>query len=113
MGTTELQVEIKRLLDSLKWSQKRLGREFYYAKHEFEDDESEIKRYEEKAKKDLSRESTKPGVLQSYLRIIVQHDEFKKLSLVIPIYQKNSKLSPTFESEMENISKLIGSLASE
>ncbi|OPX56543.1 hypothetical protein SAMN02745127_01817 [Oceanospirillum multiglobuliferum] len=113
MGTTETQVEIKRLLGKLKWSQKRLGREFYYAKHEYENDPNEIIRYEEKVKKDLSRESTKLEVLQSYLDIIAQHNEFQKLDLVIPIYKRSSILSEEMEMGMADISELINKMTSD
>ncbi|MBK1874465.1 hypothetical protein FE848_14665 [Marinobacter sp. 1-3A] len=112
MGTAELQEEIKKMLGKLKWSQKRLGRELYYVKHD-DDDALEISRYEEKAKKDLVRKSTKPEVLQSYLDIIVKHDEFQKLDLIIPAYQKFGVLSDNMESGMYSISKLVSKLASE
>lgn len=110
MGTAELQEEIKSLLGKLKWSQKRLGRELYYAKYD-DDDAVEISRSEEKAKKDLSRKSTKPEVLQSYLDVIVQHNEFKKLDIVVPVYQKSGALSEDVERGMLQISKVISELA--
>lgn len=113
MGTTELQDEIKRLLAKLKWSQKRLGEEFYYAKHEFEEDDCELVRHQEKAKKDLSRSTTKPEVLQSYLDLIVQHHEFEKLDIAVPVYQKSGILSAEMEVGMARISELVGKLASE
>lgn len=113
MGTGELQEEIKRLLGKLKWSQKRLGREFYWAKHDDEDDPDEISRYEEKAKKDLSRKSTRPELLQSYLDLIVQHNEFEKLDIIVPVYQKSGCLSEGMECGMVKISKIISELASE
>jgi hypothetical protein len=111
MGTKELQKEIKIMLGKLKWSQKKLGREFYYAKHEFEDDLTEINRYEEKAKKDLSRNTTKPEILQSYLNLISQHNEFKGLDIIIPPYTKSGALSDEMERGMQRISKLITNLA--
>lgn len=112
MGTGELQEEIKRLLGNLKWSQKRLGREFYYLKHD-DDDSAEISRYEERVKKDLSRKSTSPKVLQSYLDLIVQHNEFEKLDIIVPIYQQSGCLSEGMERGMVKISKIISELASE
>lgn len=111
MGTMELQEEIKRLLGKLKWSQKRLGRELYYAKYD-DDDVVEISRHEEKVKKDLIRKSTKTEVLQSYMDIIVNHDEFQKLDLMVPKYQKTGVLSEHMESGMNNISRLVGNLIS-
>ncbi|WP_019601170.1 hypothetical protein [Teredinibacter turnerae] len=112
MGTAELQEEIKKLLSKLKWSQKRLGRELYYVKHN-DDDAVEISRYEEKAKKDLVRKSTKPEVLQTYLDIIIKHDEFQKLDIIVPAYQRIGVLSDNMESGMYRISKLVSKLTSE
>ena len=109
MGTLELQNEIKSILAKLRWSQKRLGREYYIAKHDYDDD-VEIKRSEEKVKKDLSREQIKPELLFSYLDVISQHNEFKNLDIIIPQYRKNNVLSETVEVGMNNISKLILSL---
>ena len=112
MGTVELQNEIKSILAKLKWSQKRLGREFYIAKHDYDDD-VEIKRYEEKVKKDLSRERIKPELLFSYLDVISQHNEFKNLDVIIPQYRKSNVLSDTMEVGMNDISKLISKLTCE
>jgi hypothetical protein len=112
MGTAELQSDIKSILAKLKWSQKRLGREFYIAKHDFEDD-VEIKRYEENVKKDLLRESISPELLLSYLDVISQHREFINLDVLIPQYLKSNVLSDTMEVGMNDISKLISKLACE
>ena len=109
MGTIELQDEIKGILATLKWSQKRLGREFYIAQHDYDDDD-EIRRYEEKVKKDLSRKTTKPELLIKYLEIISQHNEFKNLNVVIPCYVKSGSLSDEIESGMLSISKEINDL---
>lgn len=112
MGTVELQNDIKSILAKLKWSQKRLGREYYIAKHDYDDD-VEIKRHEEKVKKDLSREGIKPELLCSYLDVISQHSEFKNLDVLIPQYRKSDVLSDTMEVGMNDISKLISKLACE
>ena len=113
METAELQEEIKNLLAKLNWSQKRLGGEFYDSKYEFEDDDVERARYEEKAKKHLSRSTTKREILKSYLDVILHHDEFKKLDLVVPTYKRSGLLSEEMEVGMENISKLISNIVSE
>jgi len=112
MGTVELQNEIKSILAKLKWSQKRLGREFYIAKHDYDDD-NEIRQHEEKVKKDLSRKTTKPELLASYLEVISQHNEFQNLNIVIPSYFKSGVLSDTVELGMSNVSKLISKLSCE
>ncbi|MBE0420202.1 hypothetical protein ACTXIM_15970 [Pseudoalteromonas nigrifaciens] len=112
MGTVELQNEIKHILAKLKWSQKRLGREFYIAKHDYDDDD-EIRQYEEKVKKDLMRKTTKPELLNSYLEVISQHNEFQSLNIVIPSYCKSGILSDEMELGMSNISKLISKIVPE
>jgi hypothetical protein len=109
MGTIELQNEIKSLIAKLKWSQKRLGREFCIAIHDYDNDD-EIRRYEEKVKKDLSRSTTKPELLLSYLEVISQHSEFENLDLVIPFYRKSGVLSDVTEKGMNSISKSISNL---
>lgn len=73
MDTLELQKEIKKLIGKLGWSQKRLGREVYIATF---DDCEEITKFEEKAKKDLSRKTTNAERLHEYLKIISHHHEF-------------------------------------
>ena len=112
MGTADLQREIKSLLGKLNWSQKRLGRELYIVKCDYDDDD-EIRRYEEKVKKHLSRSSTDPELLQCYLDVISQHSEFKNLDIIIPQYRSGPILSETMEEGMKNISKLISKMACE
>ena len=114
MGTIELQKEIKRLLGKLKWSQKRLGRELYYEKHpeENDNDKKEMRRFEEKAKKDLLRKSTKPLVLETYLELIAAHHEFRNLDIVVPVYRKSGILSADMEKEMKEVSHYISELVS-
>ena len=112
MGTAELQKEIKSLLGKLNWSQKRLGRELYTAKSDYDDDD-EIRRHEENVKKHLSRSSVDPELLQCYLDVISQHSEFKNLDIIIPQYQKSPILSETMEQGMNDISKLISKMACE
>ena len=107
-----MQKEIKKLLAKLKWSQKRLGREFYIAKHEYDDDD-EIRKHEEKVKKDLSRSSTNSELLLSYLDVIYHHAECQNLDVVIPSYYKSGVLSNTMETGMLKISKSIGKLVGE
>ncbi|WP_462166403.1 hypothetical protein [Pseudoalteromonas sp. GB43] len=44
--------------------------------------------------------------------IIVNHDEFQKLDIMVPTYQKTGVLSERMESGMNNISRLVGDLIS-
>lgn len=109
MGTNKtkhLQKEVKDYLAKLKWSQKRFAREWYVEYHEI-DNEDEMKSFQEKVKKDLSRDTTKAELLQSYLEFITQHDEFAKLDCVYQPYKSNGLLSTGIESGMAKISQGI------
>lgn len=112
MGTIELQKEIKIILAKLDWSQKRLGREVYMAKFDHDNDD-EIRQYEEKIKKDLSRPTTKPELLNSYLDIISQHRDFEKLDVVLPTYYKSDILEGPVEKGLGDISKMVSQLVEE
>jgi len=85
---------------------KRLGREIYIATFD-DDNDDEIKKFEENIKKDLSRKTIAPQKLKGYLKIISRHHEFKKLDIIIPIYQKSNLLSEDLQKGMLNISKAI------
>ena len=111
MKTAELQSEIKSILATLKWSQKKFARVIYAEKNDF-DNEDEISRFEELLKKDLSRPTTKPERLVEYLRILSLQDEFQKSGMVLPIYTKSGILSETMEEGMKDISLLINGLIS-
>ncbi|TEW52651.1 hypothetical protein [Psychromonas algicola] len=106
MNTLELQNEIKKIIGELGWSQKRLGREIYIATFD-DDNDDEIKKFEEKIKKDLSRKTIAPQKLKGYLEIISRHHEFEKLDIILPIYKKSHVLSNTIQTGMMKISKEI------
>jgi hypothetical protein len=110
MEAEDLKKEIKLLLEKLNWSLPKLAEVIYVEK--FDDDEVQdeviaIKKFESKLKKQLSRKTTKSGLLKEYLLIISHHSDFSKLGLVTPYYTKSKKLSNTMESGMQNISKLV------
>lgn len=106
MTTTELQEEIEKVLDSMSWSKKRLARELYYERNDC-DDPVELKRAEEKVKKDLSRSTTRVALLKSYLNFIRSHRDFTSVDKVIPFYQPSGVLSDYLESELQEISKSL------
>ncbi|MBF4312868.1 hypothetical protein EAY03_24195, partial [Vibrio anguillarum] len=89
---SEIQNEIKSLLDLLGWSQKKLARELYVEEFEY-DDELEIRRYEEKVKKALSRSTTKVELLRGYLNFINSHPTFSKKRLVLNNFHSRECLS--------------------
>ena len=106
MTTDKLQSEINSIINKLGWSKNRLAREVYVATFD-DDNEVEIKRLEERLKKELSRSSTKPERLEEYLQIISRNREFEKLDLVLPVFIKNKYLSDNVMSGMATISKTI------
>lgn len=106
MDTNELQRIIKDLINHLGWSQKRLAREVYVASFDY-DDLDEIKRHEEKIKKDLSRSTTKAERLLRYLEAIRNHDEFKKLNIAMPIYYPTGRLSENITEKMASFSERL------
>jgi len=109
-----LQKEIKNLLAKMDWSIYKLAEVIYVTK--YDDDESvdqakAVKSFEGALKKKLNRKTTKKQLLEEYLTIISNHDDFGKLGLVIPHYGGTSILSETMETGMKNISEMISHLA--
>ena len=107
--TKELQADIKSLIKKLKWSRKTLACEIFYELNE-NGDSTDLARFEESLKKSLTRETTKPELLQRYLNIISQHRDFKKLKTIVPQYHQSGTLSKGMEIGMKNISKLISNM---
>ncbi len=110
MDTATAQKEIKSIISKLGWSQNRLAREIYVATYDSEDhidSDDEMHKLEEKLKKELSRNTTKPERLIQYLEVISRHNEFKNLNLVIPTYIESTRFSASFKSSMSTISKNI------
>lgn len=104
--TLELQYQIKQLLSQLKWSQNGFARIVFTELNDI-DNEEEIIKFQEKLKKELQRETTKPERLKEYLNIIFRHMEYEKIDL---FFNKNSSVSsidPDIVIEMVEISKEI------
>jgi len=104
MDTVDIQNDIKLIISKLGWSQNRLAREIYVATYEYDDDD-EVKKLEERLKKELSRKTTKPERLLQYLAIISRHNEFKNLDVIVPAYIEGGLLSATLKAGMKAISK--------
>ena len=107
MTTKEMQNEINEIISKLSWSQYRLADVLYTAKY---DDDGNVEdkngktdkdRCYEKLKKELTRSSTKPALLESYLQIICNDREFEKLDCVKPFYVKHDDLNSTVESGLK------------
>lgn len=109
MGTNEvreLQKAIKDLCARVGWSQKALARHLHYELSD-NDNEKEIRRAEERIKKDLSRESTDPERLRHYLEVIRHLPDIQKAGLVIPMYHPSAALRPELENALTELSAEI------
>ncbi|WP_298775140.1 hypothetical protein [uncultured Shewanella sp.] len=106
MGTNELQKQIKSIIASLGWSQKKLARTIYIELNDW-DDESEIIKFEEKLKKELSRPTTKVKRLECYLSVISRHPDFEKIDFVTLKYKTTGFISSYMVKEMRASSELL------
>ncbi|PSU34567.1 hypothetical protein C9I99_05505 [Photobacterium lutimaris] len=106
MDVIEIQSEIKSQLDLLGWSQKKLARELYMDEFEY-DDELEIRRYEERVKKALSRSTTKFELLRGYLNFIRSHPTFCKQRLVANTFQPRECLTSEQLDVMKEFSSSV------
>jgi hypothetical protein len=100
------QQELKEWLKKLGLSQNVFAERVFYEINE-SDNAIEIKQFVERFKKALNRESTDVGLIESYLKILYQQNEFLKLGLVVhkPYYE--DEFSEIFNKRMKKISKNI------
>lgn len=110
MGTEthRLQKEIKRLIKRLGWSQKRLARELQAME---EDDgcatNQEVKQYEERVKKHLTRPTVSSELLERYLQQIQEHEDFRRLDVFVPHCHIGEEFSEEFVQGMRRISTML------
>ncbi|KMQ72853.1 hypothetical protein [Marinobacter subterrani] len=102
--TLELQKAIESLIARVGWSRKALARQLHWELNDTDDDE-ELKRFEERLKKELTRPTTKPELLERYLDILRQLPDIEKAGLVIPQYVATKHMDPDIESVLMDISK--------
>jgi hypothetical protein len=109
----EIIIKVKKKQEKLKfwiskfgWSQNEFARSFYVANNET-DVETEIKSFEEKFKKHLSRTTTKEEIIDKYLDFIYSSDEFKKIGFIKPQNQSHHEFTFDFSQKMKKISKKI------
>jgi len=108
METKELQNEIKSDISSINWKIPKLAEVLFVALHdEVINEENEQKRFYEKLKGQLKRESTPPDLLKNYLRIIREHPEYEKARAFKPHHIPSNCISKSMESELKNISESI------
>ena len=106
---TELKEQQKLLKDWLK----KLGltqpifaeRVFYYINDS--DNEEEIKQFIERFKKAINRNSTDIKLIESYLDILFEQNEFLKLGLVKPQFHYKNDFDDKFNKKMKEISRTI------
>lgn len=104
--TLELQSQIKKLISQLKWSQNRLARIIFNELNDF-DDEEESYKFQERLKKELQRETTKPERLKEYLDIILRHRDAKNINLIFPKNSSVFSIDQSIAIDMMEISKEI------
>lgn len=102
--TLELQKAIESLIARVGWSRKALARQLHWELNDT-DDEDELKRFEERLKKELTRPTTKPELLERYLDVLRQLPEVEKAELVVPQYVATAGLDPEIESALMDISR--------
>ena len=81
----------------------------------FEADNSEVKKFKEKLKKQLSRKSTSPETLDSYLKVLMQHPKYTALNydLISSQYVQHDCLNIDIESALIELSTELDNLLSQ
>lgn len=104
--TKELQNIIHSIIDRIGWSRKALARQLHWELHD-SDNDNEIRQFEERLKKELTRPTTKPELLEYYLDVLRRLPEIERSELVVPQYLGSKRLSPEMEGILTGISKSI------
>lgn len=79
----QLQTKIISMQKQLGWTIVQLGQAIYCELYEDNDDEERIKKFCEALKKQLKRETTSIELLQRYVQIIGNHEDFRRAELVV------------------------------
>lgn len=79
----ELRTKIISMQQQLGWTQAQLAQAIYCELHEDDDDEECINKFCEALKKQLKRDSTPVELLQRYVQIISNHEDFRRANLVV------------------------------
>ena len=75
---------LRTLIEKMGWSYNAFARRWIWEKNDT-DDEAEIRRFEEKFKKHLTRETTRESLVDSYIEFLFQQPEAEKIDYVKPI----------------------------
>lgn len=100
------QNELKEWLKKLGLSQNIFAERVFYEMNE-SDNEEEIKRFIERFKKAINRDSTDIKLIESYLKILYKQNEFLKLGLVTHEVYCKDEFYDVFNKRMKKISKNI------
>lgn len=102
----EKQEELKSWLKKLGLSQSVFAERVFYHVND-SDNEEEIKQFIERFKKAINRDSTDMGLIESYLDILFEQNEFVKLGLVKPQFYYANDFDDSFNQKMKEISQNI------
>lgn len=100
------QQELKDWLKKLGLSQNVFAERVFYEINE-SDNEQEIQQFIERFKKAINRESTDIGLIESYLKILYQQNEFLKLGLINHEAYCDDEFSDVFNKRMKKLSEKI------
>ena len=110
MGTKleaqELQRQLKDLCASVGWSQNKLARVLYQELYA-QDDDVGVRRFQERLKKALQRDSTKPERLRHYLEIAHRCQAAEQQQHCFQRPEKVGYISETMSIEMKRITAEI------
>lgn len=102
----EKQQDLKNWLKKLGLSQNIFAERVFYHMNG-SDNKEEIKQFVERFKKAINRDSTDIKLIESYLDILFEEEEFLKLGLVKPKFHYENDFDNTFNQSMKDISKSI------
>lgn len=102
------QQELKDWMDKLGLSHNVFAERVYIHLNEISiDDDIETKKFIFRFKQAINRDTTKIKLIESYLDILFEQDEFLKLGLVKPKFHYENEFSKEFNIKMKDISKKI------
>lgn len=85
------QLEIKHICKTLEWSYINFSGKYLIDTNDYDVEEYEIKKFNEKFKKQLSRKTTSIEILEKYIKFIKQTDEYNHLMELSPELLKIEK----------------------
>lgn len=103
------QQELKDWIDKLGLSHNVFAERVFYHMND-SDNEEEIKKFIYRFKQAINRNTTKVKLIESYLDILFEQDEFLKLGLVKPKFHFENEFSNEFNIKMKDISKKISNV---